>query len=107
MFFVRPGYVNSLSSVFADNDVEAYVFAIAHAPLHLVRVFPSDRCAVDEGVLVGVVAIDETLFALDVKPFVGTAHSLICVTAQVTKGVPCLQKLSVGLSVLIRGVVTR
>lgn len=56
-FSVRPGYVSSPPSL------------LGHAPPNLLRVIPGDGCLADEGVLVGVVAIDEAVPISNVKSF--------------------------------------
>lgn len=63
--------------LFLKHDVELYNFSFAHAPRDFLQMVPSDRCLVDEDILVCVVTIDETMFVLNVKPFNSTAHSLI------------------------------
>lgn len=93
-----------VSSLFTNDDVELYSWIFAHTPLDLVQVVPSNRCLVDEDVLVGVVVVAGTISVLGIKPFDGTVHSLICATAQVAL---CQVELSAGPPALVQVVVIR
>lgn len=65
IFPVRLSQVASLPSLLTENDVELYGSTLAHARLD--RVVTDDRNLVNEDVIVGILAIDETVSALDVK----------------------------------------
>lgn len=103
-FFILPSQVGSLSSLLAGNDVESYSFTFAHTSIDLVRVVHGDRSLVDEDVLTGVVAIDEAIYVLYVRPFKGSNHSLFVIA--VLKDILLLPKSSQNL-LLNRGVVIR
>lgn len=96
-FFVRPSHAGSLLSLFAENDIEFYGFAFAHAPLNVVQVVLSDRCLVDQDIFTNVFAIDGSISVLDVKPLNGSDHLLILVTTYVDKAVLDVIELPFGI----------
>lgn len=70
-FDVRHCHISSFWLLLGKHDIKRYDFAFACALFDLLHVVLSERCLVDEGILVGFAEIDETIFVLDVKPFHG------------------------------------
>lgn len=87
----------------ANHDVKLCGFAFAQDPLELLCVVPSDHCLVDKYMPASVIAIDETMCILDVKPSNGTEHLLISATPQVDTILYFLEQSS-GPPILCQGV---
>ena len=65
---VRAGHVGRLGALLAGDNIELDLFAVADAAQVLAWVVARDRCLVHEHVLLGVVAVDESVAVLHVKP---------------------------------------
>ncbi len=64
----RARHVRGLVALLADDDVELDDFAVADRPHGLLWIVLDDGGLVHEDVLLGVVAVDEAVAALDVEP---------------------------------------
>lgn len=60
-----------------------YRFAFAHAPSGFLQLTLEGDCPVEDGILDGVVAVDEPAYVFYIKPFNGLCYVLISVVAQV------------------------
>ena len=65
---VRTGNVGRLGTFLAGDDVELDLLAVADAAQVLARVVARDGSLMDEHILLGVIAVDEPVAVLDVKP---------------------------------------
>lgn len=90
-----------------DNDVEPSSLTFAHARRNLFWAVSDDRCLVNAYLNADVVAIYGAVPIPSVKPFNGSKHSSIFVSAQVDKADLHLLALSRALPVLGQGVVMR
>jgi hypothetical protein len=66
--------VARLVALLADDDVEFDDFSVADRANGLLRVVLEDGSLVDKDVLLGVVAVDEAVAGLDVKPLHGASN---------------------------------
>lgn len=92
-FAARPYYIGRFRSLCCFHDAKFHCLTFFYAPLGLLWVVLSDHSLVNENVLAGAAAIDKTVSALYIKPFDGTAHSVICVPAQLANVVLCFLEL--------------
>lgn len=65
---IGSGHIGCLAALIADHDVKLDGLTFANAAQQLLWVVARDGRLVDEDVLVSVVAVDEAIAVLDIKP---------------------------------------